>query len=157
MIDLMGKLHDIELPSPVGMWPIAPGWYLLAIMAIGVGIIISMMAKRWWRRQCIKNQALQKCDELEMRFTHSQDNVCGELSVLLRRLTIAFHPYENVTLLEEQWIDFLNNSGGKLFLTEECFPEDLAELLRSSPYQRHAPERTLQLIDACRDWIKRQG
>ena len=41
MNDVFAKLHDIELPNPIGAWPLAPGWYLLLIIAIIFGVMAS--------------------------------------------------------------------------------------------------------------------
>ncbi len=157
MIDLLDKLHDIELPSPIGLWPFAPGWYFVAILVLIFGFFASLYLRRFWRRARIKRQALLVCDGLESRYTLTQENICGELSVLLRRITLAFHPHTNATLLEEEWIDFLNNAKHNRLFSDGFFTDELAALLRSSPYQKHAPEQTLQLLQACREWIKRQG
>mgnify|MGYP001548978984 CR=1 FL=1 len=47
-LDLLNSLKDIHEPAPPGLWPPAPGWWLLA--AIVLGALVALLVE-WLRRR----------------------------------------------------------------------------------------------------------
>ena len=152
MMTGLETLHDIDLPPPVGAWPPAPGWALLLVLLL----VLSVFAWRWgrvaWRRYRIRRQALSRCDRLEQLYKTRGIQVCNHLSVLLRRVTLAFHAPEDAARVGQDWIEFLRSTS-RQDTWQTC---DCSYLLRL-PYRAKATAETLPLIAACRRWIKQQG
>ena len=45
--DPLAQLRDIHLPEPIGWWPPAPGWWLLALVFLSALIYVAL----WWRQR----------------------------------------------------------------------------------------------------------
>ena len=72
------ELHDIVLPQAPGLWPLAPGWWLLiAILLLGIFLGGRTLLKRY-RYWTIKRLALKKlthcqnCDDIINSLSKSQ-------------------------------------------------------------------------------------
>jgi len=81
-------LHDIHLPAPIGWWPPAPGWWILAGLLLLIPIFIWGLS-RFRQRRKMQRLALQQLEKL----TDLPDTeLLTALSRLLRRLLSAiFH------------------------------------------------------------------
>lgn len=79
-------LRDIHLP-PAAWWPPAPGWWLLAVLVIAIGI-----GAAWWMRERARSgplhAALQEIDAIESAYAITRDNarLADQCSRLLRRI-----------------------------------------------------------------------
>ncbi len=55
----LSQLNDIKLPEPVSLWPPAPGWWLLTILAL----VLLILGVRWalsrYRRGRVHREALK--------------------------------------------------------------------------------------------------
>lgn len=63
-MDPLAQLKDLHLPPPPGFWPIAPGWWLLAILCcVLIGLAIRALLI-WRRRNAYRRQALAQLKQL---------------------------------------------------------------------------------------------
>ncbi|MEO0651765.1 MAG: DUF4381 domain-containing protein, partial [Planctomycetota bacterium] len=89
----LARLHDIELPEAVSLWPSAPGWWLVA-GALGSAAVLAGWV--WWDRHrslAYRRAALRELSELR---------ASGELRALpslLKRVALAAHPRHEVAAL----------------------------------------------------------
>lgn len=125
-------LRDIHLPDPVSWWPPAPGWYVLAGMAILVSA--TGAAWYWWRlRTAFKRAACRELEAIKQRYSSSEDvhQAMREVSVLIRRVALTLGPRERVAaLLGQEWFEVLDSwSNAKVFTVE------LGPTLAVAPYQ----------------------
>jgi type II secretory pathway pseudopilin PulG len=104
-------LRDLHLPDPVGWWPLAPGWWLLAALAAAA---LGYLARRWLaarRRNAARRQALAALETCvdEYRRHGNAVRLGGELSELLRRTMLAYAPRAEVAgLTGEAWLAWLD-------------------------------------------------
>lgn len=88
--DPLAGLIDIHLPDPVGFWPLAPGWWILAALLLG-GIIAGCL---YWRLQRARNayrrQALEQLDLLETDQSNDSQWL-QSLNQLLKRSAQSAH------------------------------------------------------------------
>ncbi len=104
-------LRDLHLPEPVGWWPLAPGWWLLillALLAIAYGL-----ARAYRRRQrgAARRYALRELARHEAEYLEHRDPVTlgKQLSQLLRRLMLAYAPRKEVAgLTGDDWLNWLD-------------------------------------------------
>lgn len=151
----LSQLRDIHLPAPVSWWPPAPGWWLLAaialLAALGLYIRHRLRRRNRWRRLALSELARLR------RIHAAQPSAAplGELSVLLRRVAVSRFPREEVAALSgDDWLAFLDRGldGGT------PFQSDSGRLLAVSPYVPDAAIDTpalLALFDLAERWLKK--
>jgi hypothetical protein len=104
-------LRDLHLPPPVGWWPLAPGWWLLLVLAlVGLGWLIR---RAWRQRQFLapRRHAVRALAAIEADYLQHQDPVifARQASELLRRAMLAYAPRHEVAgLTGERWLAWLD-------------------------------------------------
>lgn len=147
----LSQLRDIHLPQAVGFWPIAIGWYVLALLVL---VFASVMAMLWRKRQARlapKRAALAQLARLKKRYQQDQDPVEAaiELSMLFRRVALVLFPSKKVaSLRDREWLSFLDRVGN----TSE-FSQGVGQALITAPYQRRAQYDVEQLFVLADSWI----
>ena len=149
-------LEPIIAPDPVSFWPPAPGWYVLAVIALllvfyGVYLLIRKYQKNLYRRL-----ALQELATLELN-TNSQQiaQSIASLNTLLKRTALAGYPRDKVASLSgKDWLAFLEktcptlrftDSPGKL-LAEIAYIKEGADNIQNKDWQ--------ELLSMCKQWIR---
>ena len=104
-------LRDLHLPEPVGWWPPAPGWWLLAGMLL-LGLVWLLV---WYVRHraftAARRHALKHLDTYSAEFVKHGDAVLlgKQISELLRRTMLAYAPRAEVAgLTGEAWLEWLD-------------------------------------------------
>jgi hypothetical protein len=145
-------LRDIHLPDPVGWWPLAPGWWLLAGLMLAV---IAWLFWRWKQQQRSEQSlelALSELERLQGKHGKNTKELLRELSVLLRRVAMTQYGRQAVSgLTGDAWVKFLDAKAGK-----PLFSGKLAHLLTEIPYRPETQAETTALLQAIRLWIKLQ-
>lgn len=151
--DLLAKLRDIHLPLPISWWPPAPGWYVLAVMALialGVLIVIGMRIRT---RNAARREALILLNQYQESYLKEGNCslCCKNISELLRRVALVYYPREKVAGLKGQaWLDFLNQSSRHLDFNS------VRELLEVFPYQAQSQGDLEPLFLIARNWIRQR-
>lgn len=88
------KLRDIHLPAAPPWWPPAPGWWILAALAL-VGVAVAVWL--WRRRRKVvakRRRVLREVDHLVERYRGDSDHaaLAAGLHQLLRRVARQHHP-----------------------------------------------------------------
>jgi hypothetical protein len=104
------NLNDIVVPGPVGWWPLAPGWYVLATLAL---IAVLFLAVRQWRRWQQNRYRRQAMMELSLIRRSASGESLRQLPALLKRTALSAWSRENVASLNGRaWHRFLDDSAG---------------------------------------------
>jgi hypothetical protein len=155
--DPLAGLRDWHLPEPVSWWPPAPGWWLLALLGLALGLVLV----RWWLRRrrdaAPMRAALAELAALRARVGPDLDarTFAAAVSRLLRRLALVRYPRDQVASLSGgDWIAFLERSG-----PDGALAEAAGRLLADGQFRdRPADEAELAaLVQAARSWIRAQG
>ena len=155
--DPLAGLRDWHLPEPVSWWPPAPGWWVLALIGLALGLVLV----RWWLRRrreaAPMRAALAELAALRGRLGHDLDarSFTAAVSQLLRRLALVRYPRDQVAALSGgDWLAFLERSGPGGALAEGA-----GRLLADGQFRnRPAGEAELAaLTRAARTWIRAQG
>jgi HAMP domain-containing protein len=105
--DPLSQLRDIHLPATGGFWPPAPGWWLLALLLIGLVVLSTLF---WIRRRQKRRWRLVARQEL-IRLEHDAEATSAwfnRLNTLLKQCARQCHPDARPDSLSGQvWIDFL--------------------------------------------------
>jgi hypothetical protein len=143
--DPLEALRPLHPPTPVGWWPPAPGWWVLAALVLGA------LGVAWWhrRRTALRRAALIELRQLE-RSAPDDGRLAIGVNLLLRRVALACFPRRQVAALSgEAWLRFLDTqAGGTGFSTGP------GRVLATAPF---APKSTLErpaLLALARQWIR---
>lgn len=152
--DLLNQLHDIHMPTPVGAWPFAPGWYVLGELILTGLLLASVWGWRRSRYGRMKRSALAILAQYERTYSPMIDtqSTSAALNELLKRVALAYFPRERVAqLYGHDWLIFLNETSHNLdFLSEE-------EALLVCPYHKELAKDLRPLCDLVRGWIQQRG
>jgi hypothetical protein len=130
------QLRDIHLPAAPGLWPLAPGWWvvgaLLALLIAGA----AFLALRRHRLRWLERDTLRALAVLDASFRDQQTpERLGRISMLLRRIALAHFPRDRISpLTGRDWLRFLDESGG-----HGRFADGPGRMLAWVPYQRTLP------------------
>jgi hypothetical protein len=120
--DPLKDLADIHLPDPVSLWPLAPGWWVLAALALAALVYGGFRYAAHWRRQKRLQGALRELDHAYDGYQAARaqglDGSAAGLeflhgsNVVLKRVALLHHPATQVARLHgEAWLSFLDLKG----------------------------------------------
>ncbi len=148
------QLRDIHLPETPGIWPPAPGWWMIALAGLA---LLTWAGIKLWRQLKIHRQRKHifgLLDQLEKTAgkVDSPESL-AQLSRLLRRLALMRFPSAQIApLTGKDWLKFLDASGGN-----GRFCEGPGSVLADGPYVRDlnvtVDSRALSAL--VRDWVKK--
>mgnify|MGYP001823332300 CR=1 FL=1 len=150
----LAQLTDIHVAAEPGLWPPAPGWWLLAALAlIGLFLLLRIAArKRAVRRR--RRAWQQELEFLRQRFDPADQphEYLAAVNRLFRAVALRAFPDTACARLEGQdWVAFLTG-----LMPESETAEDLAVLARGpyAPAPEFEPESLQRLAAA---WVERYG
>jgi hypothetical protein len=156
----LAQLRDIHLPGPVSWWPLAPGWWALALLVVACCTALIVYELR--RRRSLKHQALQELMQLRKDRAPQLDGheLASELCVLIRRVVLnTAGGRQYASAHGDAWSMFLAASPNGM-------PEEIARFIAVAPYTAHAaandspgnpgPDHEA-LVSAAENWIRRHA
>lgn len=126
--ELLAQLADIHLPEPVGFWPPAPGWWVLAIIVL---ILAGLAIRQYMRHARLRKVCdyalaeLTRCyDKLEANTaenpSESKLRYINEVNSVLRRVALVHFPQSAIASLDgTAWVDFIREKGESSAMTDE--------------------------------------
>lgn len=152
-VDALAQLKDIHLPSPIGWWPLAPGWWVLILLVcMGVAGLV-WLAFRQYLGGRAKRQALRLLADYWREYEKNKDNqlAAARVAELLRRVALVYYPRRQVARLTgESWLLFLNQSAKDLDF------HAVSQLLLEQPYQKKNLGSLKPLFTRTQSWIKQR-
>ena len=151
--DPLAALKDIHLPPAVGLWPPAPGWWIVG--ALVLFSIIFLITKLWqrWRARTYRRQALRQLQTIYAQWQRDQNDELFQQRVnqLLKQTALVAFPRAQVAALHGgTWLQFLDEK-----LREAIFSTPTLSALADS-FRPHAePVAAPALNDAAQRWIRR--
>jgi len=145
-------LRDIHLPDPVSWWPPAPGWWLLALAASILTVLIFVRLRKPKRGRSTKANSRFRLEVLTKEYDEHQDQqrFLRELSSLLRRVSLSFYGRSEVaSLTGEAWLRLLDRTLGT-----DAFRQGPGRILAIGPYQPSVTVDVPGLVGLCREWIE---
>lgn len=158
------QLRPYRLPDAVGIWPPAPGWWLLtAVVILGVWLVLRWARPRWrhgWQGWRSRRAALRELAAIRQALAASgspptaaaRARALQRLSTLLRRYVLRRFPQAGVAGLHgEAWLQFLAAQG-----EAEVLLGPPGRLLLTGPYRRTVDDPVDALLAAVERWLQRQ-
>ncbi len=159
--DPLSQLADIHLPEPVGIWPLAPGWWILLVILVIVGVIVGRRYYAGWKQPRICAFAVRELDKClsEYRAANAADpqkdddtlklNFVNEVNAVLRRVALKHFPGElPASLSGAQWIAYLRSKGDASLLDDS-----LAATLIQGRFARRWDVDDERLYRMAHQWI----
>lgn len=149
----LAQLKDVHYPSPVSWWPLAPGWYLLAVAVAIIVVIVGIIMNKYRLKQQRRRNALTQLTDLRLRYnngTHLRQ-ILPSLSILIRKIALAIEPREEIASLQStQWLEYLDKAT-----QSSIFTQGNGTLLISGPYQKNPQGQLDDVFQVTEKWIKR--
>ena len=154
---LLNQLQDIQLPDPVGWWPLSYTWWLLIFMVgtLLVGLIWYYFDQK--KRNAYRAEALAYLRVLESRPNNPNQQLL-EINRLLKQVALTCYPRTDVAPLNDQaWLNFLAKTAAHVTQPKQA----LAILQRAYQPPNQDPEKKQADLDALNEfkqyadaWIK---
>ncbi|NQY41788.1 MAG: DUF4381 domain-containing protein [Legionellales bacterium] len=150
MNDLANQLRDVHLPEAPGMFPLSTLGYGCVLVFLLFIILCCLYGFKKWLKGRARRKALKKIDTYKKDTQIDSVKTIASLSILLRRVALAYYPRHEVAgLTGDEWIKFLNDTSGT-----KLFNNELKELLLQIPYQKTSDVDYNDLLYAVENWIK---
>lgn len=153
--DPLAQLRDIHLPEAVGLWPLAPGWWLLIALLLGALIAGGVYLRRRHKSNDFKREAIRQLHQLAA--IREQDSLAyvQQLNALLKQTALTVHPRADVASLSgQQWLLYLDQHSNN---DDNHFVDGVGQCLADAPYRPQlATEQLLGLQQLAERWIKQQ-
>ena len=151
------NLNDIVMPATTGWWPLASGWYVLAVLVL---ICLSWFAIKSvieWKANRYRRSALTELEVLSEGIQNppGRSSSLRKIPALLKRTALAAFPRNEVAMLTgEDWFRFLNSTIKKQSFTENTFNTLNHISYTTGDLDNINGEAANALVDACRRWLK---
>lgn len=156
----LAQLRDIHMPLPINWWPLAPRGYCLLLVLLLLGGLLWIYGRRYYQNGRAKRAALQLLSQYRLA-SQQQDSqmTCAQVSMLLRRVALAYYPRKEVASLQgDDWILFLNKTANRVRWGRKLdFNRVRKELLQLPYCPTHQPNQLPLLLRMAAIWIKRRG
>ena len=145
------NLNDIVMPAPVGLWPPAPGWYVVIAVVLALAVLAGFRALKARRQNAYRREALAELDRIR-EWGEASAHLVPEL---LKRTALSAWPRDEVADLNSSaWHAFLDQTG-----STEDFGSGAGRALDELSYAgRGAPRPSTaeyeQLCRAAEAWIR---
>jgi len=143
----LDNLHDIIVPEPVGLFPLAPGWILLILLLLTLLFHFGWQRYLVYRKEQYRREAL---DELQALKEPGREHTLALLS-LAKRTGISAYGRERVAILsDDDWWNFMQSES------RANVPDALKEALVPFLYNdKDLESRSYQTLFAVVEtWIK---
>ena len=148
---LLDQLRPNHLPEPVGLWPPAISWWVLAVITIILLVLISRYAWYHWQKNRYRSLALLQANRMFAEYQNHKSihRLANESNELLKRVALHAFPGNQVAgLTGNAWSQFLADSA------------NMPDLLNHSAFNndRYNPDATLSadnVYELTRRWIKK--
>lgn len=143
--DPLAGLRPLQTPPPVSWWPPAPGWWLLATIAL---LALALLVLHY-RRTRMRRAALRELAALAASGLGGSE-LSAQLAALLKRYALCCYPAGEVaSLTGERWLQFLDAHGGKGAFSTGC-----GRALGDGLFRPGAEPDAAALVGLARRWIK---
>jgi Domain of unknown function (DUF4381) len=149
----LDTLRDIHQPPAISIWPLAMGWYILLMIIIALIALGCYLMIKYHTKHRIRKLVLIRITELRKKHeSSSKQNICEELSALLKRAALQVFPRKKVAgLYGEQWLAFLDAT---VEIKDKNFSQGIGRVLITGPYQSSKQQLSQELFDLIELWVK---
>ncbi|MDX1353302.1 MAG: DUF4381 domain-containing protein [Thiomicrorhabdus sp.] len=109
---LLEQLHDIQLPDPIGWWPLAFSWWILLFSITSILIGIAWYYLDLKRRNIYRKTAIEEVEELMGNTSLSNNHKIAAINAIMKRVALtAYGRLSTASLHDQAWLDFLSETA----------------------------------------------
>ena len=138
------QLAPLREPTAIGLWPPAPGWWLLAgVLVVAVGIIALKVWRQWH-----KNHYRRLASSALAAIALDDTNALARVNIVLKATALRAWPESDVAPLHgDAWIQFLRSSA--------IIDNDQALTPLATLYEQTVATLTPETLAAAQAWVKK--
>ena len=158
----LDQLRDIRLPPDIAWWPLAPGWWALALTFVGLAAVAGFVLLR--RRKSLRYRALAELLVLKNDAALKQQplRLAEHVGTLLKRILLQQPQHQSLAASSgDSWSNFLIEEPGAM-------DNAVAKFVASAPYRHELPAHMQDLpdeaippvakvLEAAENWIRRNA
>lgn len=140
---MLAQLAPLRAPSPIGWWPLAPGWWILIALAL-----VTITWGLWRLRQRYQRRQYRRLALAQLSAMKDRGASAAEINALLKAAALRCFAIDTVAAL--------HGSSWRAFLTHTCpsLPTEGLELL-DEIYQPEPAPASESLLTLAEFWIRR--
>lgn len=152
---LLAQMSDVITPEPVGLWPPAPGWWLLGILLcalIGFSIFTLWRYRRQNRYKKFAFAELEAIKRSDDKYSNTQ--LAQAVNAVLKKTALNAYPHSRhrlAALYGGAWLDFLDHA------LKKPAPQKPDKSWINKMYQPYADSESIDRIALqhyARHWVK---
>jgi len=145
----LDQLHDIIIPPAVSFWPLAPGWYALALLVLAYGIHLGLKYWTAYQKNLYRREALGVLSK--MQTGEDTNKEINTLLGLMKRVALQCFGREKVAALsDDAWWNFMEKHS-KTKVDVEI--RELSQKILYSPNAQASAEDVKMLAKVAKVWI----
>ena len=126
------ELRDIHVPAPPSWWPPAPGWWLLAALAVALCVFLFLYFRKRLRQRRRYRAVMAEFERTVETASADTPALAAALSAFLRRLAMRGVP-SAAAFSGDAWLAHLDTTLGG-----DEFSKGVGRALVEAPYRTHA-------------------
>lgn len=147
---LLSQLEGLIDPSQTSWWPLAPGWWVLAMLLLLLLVAFSVWFANYKKRNAYRKEALKRLQHLKIQ----QQDTIANINALLKQTALTAYGRSAVSRLTgEPWLDFLLTKNTKHTVSETELNQLKTIVCEHLYSQKHA-EPDGNLYRFAQHWIK---
>ncbi len=148
-------LRDIHLPDSILWWPLAPGWWLIIVLVVLIGLSFYVYKKTNYIRKLKKNIKLE-LEHYHQQY-HDKKNAAlyiQQLSALLRRVSLQQFDDKKIAKLHgAAWLEFLDSKSPPNITEQSAFKNGVGQIFLLGPYQKIINEDLSPVYELVKQWL----
>ena len=151
---LLQQLRDIHGAPAVPWWPPAPGWWMLAVLALIALFLLARRVLQGYRIRQRRRRLLDHIETLERVIDPAQSPgpFLSELNRVFKLVAMRAFPDDHCAELQgPDWVRFISER-----LDEPKPVEDL-QILAEGPWQKSPEYEPAGITAVARQWVMRHG
>lgn len=154
-MDPLAQLKDIHLPEPVGLWPLAWGWWVLLALLLVIVISAVLIYRRHQQRNRYRAAAIAELQRAKHLVEQDRNiaNYLQQLSITLRRAALSgCGTSYQANVKGTAWLRWLDEQCPE---TQNGFQGDVGRPLLTGPYEAN-PQADVDALDRlARLWLQK--
>ncbi|MDH5737172.1 MAG: DUF4381 domain-containing protein [Gammaproteobacteria bacterium] len=153
--DPLAELKDIHLPPAIDSFLLAPGWWIMMLLALGLAGLLIWQLKRRHQKSRYRRQAIAALKENLAHYESRGDasQFLMDYNSILKRVALVTWPRTHVaSLTGEAWVGFLDQTLG-----DHSFAMGPGQILIEGPYQSEIllnSKKAAWLTDLGARWVR---